>query len=673
MISGLINTRFFTILWLILICSCTGNVMQTTLFTDGFQDLEPGTSAYADSVNPAIRFDANHGKIGDWSVATSLREKGFNQAWEIQCEGGENFLAQIFTNLNASNAPLSLINHPLIIAGDSLWSDYTIDVEFTPQAKFDKCGVVFKYRHPADFYFFGIEGNTVTLKHIQQSVTPLRPIERILDIRPLVWTPGERIHATVTLRRNKVSTILNDSIYMHAENLPMHSGRIGLISDLPARFHKVEVKVLKGEERKLARKKRQLTRKTDLVLKNHPKMVWWKKMDVSDFGSNHHVRMGDLTGDGNKEMAFVQKGRSESAVGVITVINLDGEVLWQYGDPEVKRPNSGGQIPIQIHDLDGDGSREIIFVSEGWIHILEGQSGKLVSRNKLPAAIDVNFLQFADLLGIGRHSCLLLSNLSGDLLVLDEQLQEMWSQKTTHRSYPLAFDLDGDGKQEVIMGYSVFDPEGALLYDVGEYIGDRCNGVLVYPMIEGETEIPCLVYAAGDWGLLYFDFFGNLIRQNNVGHVGYMSVADFNAEVPGLELATSNQWGSDGLIRIMDASGEGMNNFLPVSGPNRCQPVNWKGDGEEFLLTSADSLMGGLMDYSGQLAVEFPTDGHPISYYLVLDLTGDARDEIVVWDQERLWIYTQDDNPRMGNTYSPSRNPLYNTSIHHMTYSFPGW
>jgi rhamnogalacturonan endolyase len=346
MISGLINTRFFTILWLILICSCTGNVMQTTLFTDGFQDLEPGTSAYADSVNPAIRFDANHGKIGDWSVATSLREKGFNQAWEIQSEGGENFLAQIFTNLNASNAPLSLINHPLIIAGDSLWSDYTIDVEFTPQAKFDKCGVVFKYRHPADFYFFGIEGNTVTLKHIQQSVTPLRPIERILDIRPLVWTPGERIHATVTLRRNKVSTILNDSIYMHAENLPMHSGRIGLISDLPARFHKVEVKVLKGEERKLARKKRQLTRKTDLVLKNHPKMVWWKKMDVSDFESNHHVRMGDLTGDGNKEMAFVQKGRSESTVGAITVINLDGEVLWQYGDPEVKRPNSGGQIPI---------------------------------------------------------------------------------------------------------------------------------------------------------------------------------------------------------------------------------------------------------------------------------------------------------------------------------------
>ena len=673
MIPGLIKMRFFPAVWLIILCSCSGNVLQTTLFTDGFQDLEPGTLAYSDSANPAIYFNSNRGNIGAWSVATSLREEGFSDAWEIQREGEENFLAQTFTNLNNSNAPLSLVNHPIIVSGDSLWSDCTIDVEFTPLAKFDKCGVVFKYRHPADFYFFGIEGNTVTLKHIQQSVTPLRPIESVLNIRPLVWTPGERIHATITIRRNKVFTILNDSIIMNAENLPMHSGRIGLISDLPAKFHKVEVKVLKGEERKLARKKRQLARKTDLVLKNHPEMVWWKKISINGFGSNHQIRLGDLTGDGNKEIAFIQKDQTSMAVGAITVINLDGEKLWQYGEAETLNQVDVGQIPVQIHDLDGDGSREIIFISEGWIHLLEGRSGKLENRIRVPESMDVLSMQFADLLGIGRNNCMLLSDPFGKLVVLNDKLEMMWSQQTINSTYPTAHDLNGDGKQEVIMGYSVFDPTGKLLYDVGEYIDDRCNGVLVYPMIENELEIPCLVYAAGDWGLLYFDFMGNLIRQNNMGHVGYMSVADYNVETPGLELAASNQWGSDGLIHLLDASGEVMNEFLPVSGPTRCQPVNWKGDGEEFLLTSADTIVGGLVDYSGQLAVKFPTDGHPVSYYLVQDLTGDARDEVVVWDQDRLWIYTQDDNPRMGNTYSPTRNPLFNNSMNHMTYSFTGW
>jgi len=673
MIFGLNNSRFISIILLILICSCSGNVMQTTVFKDGFQELEPGTTPHSYSVNPAIYFNANYGNIGEWRVATSLRQQDFSQAWEITSEGGENFLAQTFTNLNSSNTPLSLIDHPLIVAGDSMWSDVTIDVEFTPLAKFDKCGVVFKYRSPADFFFFGIEGNTVTLKHIQQPVTPLRPIERILDIRPLVYTPGERIHATVTLRRNKVSTILNDSIRMYDESLPMHSGRIGLISDLPARFHKVEVKVLKGEQRKLARRKRQLSRKTELVLRDHPEMVRWKRLNIQGFASNHNIRLGDLTGDGNKEIAFIQPGKSELAVGSITVLNLDGELLWQYGEPRPMTSGRGEELAVQIHDLDGDGAREVIFVSEGRIHVLDGRNGDLKHQVEIPELLSVRTLMFADLLGIGRNNCLLLSDRLHNLLVLNESFELMWNQSTANGSQPLVYDMNGDGLQEIIMGYSVFDPDGTLLYDVGEYIGDRCNGVLVHHMVEGEREIPCLVYAAGDWGLLYFDFSGNLIRQNIMGHVGYMSVADYDLEIPGLELATSNRWGSDGLINIMESSGNVINNFLPVAGITRCQPVNWKGDGEEFLLSSADSIAGGLLDLSGQLAVSFPSDGHPVSYYMVQDLMGDARDELLVWGLEELWIYTQDDNPRMGNTYSPVRNPLYNYSLFNMNHSFSGW
>ena len=212
MISGFLNTRTLFLFLLTVICSCSGNVIQTTVFTDGFQEIDAGEVPHNDATNPAIYFDSRRNTIGDWRVASSLRQEGFTDAWEISDEGGENYLIQNFTNLDRRNSPFSLITHPLIIAGDSLWSDYTIEVEFTPLAKFDKCGLVFKYQHPTNFYFFGIEGNTVILKHIQQSVTPLRPIENVLDFRPLVWTPGERLYATITVRRNKVSTILNDSI-----------------------------------------------------------------------------------------------------------------------------------------------------------------------------------------------------------------------------------------------------------------------------------------------------------------------------------------------------------------------------------------------------------------------------------------------------------------------------
>jgi rhamnogalacturonan endolyase len=673
MISGLFKTRFIQITFLILISSCSGNVIQTTVFNDGFQELEPGDRPNYDSSDPAICYDAHRGNIGNWSVASTLRQDGFDQAWVIRREGNENYLAQTFTNLNDKNSPLSLVTHPMIVAGESLWSDYTIRVGFSPQAKFDKCGVVFGYKHPADFYFFGIEGNTVTLKHIQQSVTPLRPIERILDIRPLIWSPGERLNATITVRRNKISTILNDSINMHAEGQSSLSGKIGLISDLPAKFYNVEVRLLRGEQRQLSRKKRQLTRRSELHQSDHPDMVRWKRFDTGEFGANMNIRLGDLNGDGNKEIIIIRPDASGSEVGSISVINLEGELFWQYGTPLRCIGCSGEELPVEVHDLDGDGSREVVFASRGELTILDGRNGMPVRHTSIPGSWKVKSLIFADLMGVGRDNCILLSDREHSLMALNEKGELMWEQHTDSGCQPVVYDMDQDGRFEVLMGYSVISPEGELIYDVGVHIGDDCNGVSVYEMNLGEQAIPCLIYAAGDWGLIYYDFEGHLLKQNILGHVSHLGVANLDSEMPGLEIITSNEWGSQGLAHVMDATGTVRTGYLPESGVFRCQTVNWKGDGEEFFITSADTLKGGLFDGTGQLSVAFPADGHPESYYLATDLTGDSRDEIILWDTDELWIYTQDDNPRMGNTYAPHRTPLYNQSMYQMYRSTPGW
>jgi hypothetical protein len=65
--------------------------------------------------------------------------------------------------------------------------------------------------------------------------------------------------------------------------------------------------------------------------------------------------------------------------------------------------------------------------------------------------------------------------------------------------------------------------------------------------------------------------------------------------------------------------------------------------------------------------------GHPDMCNAVLDVTGDCRDEIVVWDPHDLWVYTQSDSPKPGRLYKPKRNPLYNTSNYQATVSLPGW
>jgi len=668
-----VGTRFLPILIPFLVFSCSGKVIQTTVFSDGFQELTPAVIPLSDEADPAIYFQSGRGIAGQWRVATTLRQEGFNEAWQIRKEGGGLVMAQNFTNLDIQNEPVSLITHPIIVSGDSLWDNFKIEVDFTPLAKFDKCGLVFGYQHPNDFFFFGTEGNTVILKHIQQPVTPLRSIEKILEYRPLVWTPGEEMHAVVTVRRNKISTILNDSIRMYEETELIRPGRIGLISDLPALFNRVEVKVLKGEQRKLNRKNRQMERRQDLHLDGHPGMVRWKSFDISEFGTDQNVRMGDLTGDGNKEILFARGLESGSAICCITAMNLEGAVIWQYGDQQSGVKKAGKELPIQIHDLDGDGAREVIFVRKRQVHVLDGKSGTLVRRKRIDRSMNPRTIIFGDLLGTGRDNCMLLSDRKSRLIVMNEKLEMLWDREVESESQPLVYDINGDGHDEVLMGYSVFDQNGNLVFNSGAFIGDQCNGVTVTEMVVGEETIPCLLYAAGDWGVLYVDFEGNILKQNIMGHVKYLAVADFDAEAPGLELITSNGWGSEGLIHVSDASGKVRKNFVAVGGPTRCVPVNWKGDGEEFFITSADSITGGMFDKQGLLSVRFLSDGHPVNCYVVQDLTGDVRDEVVVWDSQNLWIYTQDDNPRMGNTYNPDRTPLYNYSMHQMNLSTPGW
>jgi len=68
----------------------------------------------------------------------------------------------------------------------------------------------------------------------------------------------------------------------------------------------------------------------------------------------------------------------------------------------------------------------------------------------------------------------------------------------------------------------------------------------------------------------------------------------------------------------------------------------------------------------------FDDDGHPDMCNAVLDITGDCRDEVVVWDPNEIWVYTQDDSGKKGRLYKPLRNPLYNYSNYQATVSVPG-
>ncbi len=120
-------------------------------------------------------------------------------------------------------------------------------------------------------------------------------------------------------------------------------------------------------------------------------------------------------------------------------------------------------------------------------------------------------------------------------------------------------------------------------------------------------------------------------------------------------------------------SGGKITDFELIHAGSPIMPVNWKGDGQEYILLSTDPKTGGMVDGWGRRVVAFPDDGHPDLAYLVENLTGDPRDEIITWAPDWIYIYTQSDGFTGNRIYAPRRPSTYNESNYRPRVSWPQW
>src|SRR5947209_18014980 len=170
-----------------------------------------------------------------------------------------------------------------------------------------------------------------------------------------------------------------------------------------------------------------------------------------------------------------------------------------------------------------------------------------------------------------------------------------------------------------------------------------------------------------------FDLDGKILKHVRVGHNQSPSVGKYRTDLPGLQYMSVNYWKNPGIVTLFDANGEILAQDEPIHSGSPMLPVNWRGDGQEFVLLSGNIREGGMIDGRLRRVVIFPDDGHPDLTAYVANVTGDARDEVILWDQERVWIYTQD-RPFTGKRlYAPIRNPDYNESNYRTVVSRPRW
>jgi len=675
MISRLI-TGFYFFIVIAYAFSVEPNPNEMVLLQDDFSQIRRGPLSHSCGGRTIYHYLPEAAPRGGWIVSNNL---GW---WSVREQADDRFIYQ--SALNELNYA-----HPMLVTGDALWENVHITILFAPESYAQPCGVAFRYQNDRCYYFFGVKDNRVLLKRVRHATGFHQPDEKILDQDIFNWRIGETLRADIMTDGARIQAKMNDRINLGAVDSSFKSGRIGLLTDGPARFTYAAVTVSASEYKKYKRKRMLVQSEETGLQRANPKPVVWKKISTEGFGTGRNLRFGDLDGDGVIDVLVGQvlhhgPEDQNSELSCLTAMTFDGRRLWQIGRPDPWKDYLTNDVAFQIHDLDRDGQNEVIYCKNFILTVADGATGQTENKIFTPEHPDDHFdraedpifphilgdgLYFCDLRGVGYDSDIILKDRCRHLWAYNDQLELLWHAECNTGHYPYALDMDGDGRDELMMGYTLFDDNGTVLWTLDDRLQDQAESVAILSLRPGaDLRYFC---AAGDEGFLFTDMAGRILKHHYIGHVQNQAVANFRDDLPGLEIVTINFWKNQGIIHFFDADGDLYHSFEPNQYGSICLPVNWTGGRESFFIHNANVDEGGMYDGWGRKGVVFPDDGHPDMCNAVVDIIGDCRDEVIVWNPLEIWVYTQDNNPMPNKLSDPLRNPLYNESNYKTSVSVP--
>jgi rhamnogalacturonan endolyase len=658
---------------------------ERELFADDFSKLPAGwLSSPVGTLNGAIQeyhYLPHRGvPLGKWENAICHLD-----AWIIGDEEGTSFLEQHTLH------PLPELSTPMFVTGDPEWQDYRSEVRVRPLNTMETIGLVFRYHTNRHYYMLALSGGD-TAKLVVR--LPIEKTFRIAEWRELAKIPFKydtTRYYTLAVQNEgaKITAFIDGKAVMDASDSEIMKGKTGVAASVPARFQKFRVTApvaaATAIDQRIAARERDLAK----LRAGNPKPKLWKKFSVKGFGAGRNIRLGDLDGDGQLDMLIAQniprvRGDAFDHISALTAINFDGKILWQTGRPDVRNALLTNDTSIQIHDIDADGKQDVVLVQDFRLKILDGRTGKQKAAAETPFMevdkkdrpydfLSGDSLAFANLSGGPSRKEIIIKNRYDSFWVYNNKLQLLWKGQGQTGHYPYPFDSDGDGREEIYIGYAKWSPDGKQLWSQDTNLKDHADGVMAGNLTGDPKAKPRAYYSGSDEGFIVIDESGAIVARQRVGHTQSPSVAKYRADLPGLQYMTINFWKNPGIITLLDADGKILAQEEPIHTGTALLPVNWRGDGQEFAMLSGNIREGGMIDGQLRRVVMFPDDGHPELAFYVTDVTGDARDEVILWDLNEVWIYTQDTPFAGDKIYAPKRNPHHNESNYLTMVSMPGW
>ena len=392
---------------------------------------------------------------------------------------------------------------------------------------------------------------------------------------------------------------------------------------------------------------------------NVPVIEPWRIVRLDPEYGGQWVLAADLDGDAGVEILSCENVNNDDVHYTSTAVaqKLDGSVLWRWGDPKIGRKNWHHDVACQIHDWDGDGKNEVILCTKGSLVELDGATG--AERRRFAIADDAtDCLVFCNLAGGNRPTDVLVKDRYHRIWAYDCKGALLWSvtdpggHLTAHQPRPI--DLDGDGRDEIMVGYAMLNSDGFLRWVFKSEKVDQARGhldcVRVYQKGARPEEFKLVLTCCGANNIAMIDGNGKTLWEVAGRHFESIDVGKVlpDASGPQIIVDIDHQPLGDSPIWVLDESGSLLGQIVTDYSRHHCL-LDWDGDGIDEILVAHS---GAIYNHRGRRIGAFATPGgepagalagQPTASaersVLIGEITSDGVPDVMIVTPQTLYVY----------------------------------
>ena len=373
-----------------------------------------------------------------------------------------------------------------------------------------------------------------------------------------------------------------------------------------------------------------------------PAVQPWRTIKLDPDYSGAWVVAGDLEGDGAVEIVSARNVDQNDVhfTSAVVAQRLDGSILWRWGDPKIGRRKLHHDVACQIYDWDGDGKNEVVLCADGFLVELDGATGKEKRRLPLPKGA-TDCLTFVNLSGNARPTDVLVKTRYTQIWAYDRNGKQLWTVEkpggylTAHQ--PVAVDLDGDGRDEIMAGFAMLNADGATRWvfksEKIEQGRGHCDCFRLLRSGKKPEDFRFVITMCGANGIAMLDGRGKPMWEVGGEHFESVDVGKICAAADGLQMAVDidhRPWG-DGPVWVLDERGQ-IKTKITTDYARHHALLDWTGDGlDEIVVAQSRTLYDGQGRIVATLAWDAKDDADGEERLaLIGDFTGDGIPDVLL-------------------------------------------